>query len=171
MEDRGYLVDVNPLFPQVALETGSSGSIQYVRGIGLIRQIRTTSAGTEDLFPLHGHLGASLGAVNADGDLVEQIDSDAFGNLDQPSGLKLRHIYAGEYWEQDAQLLYLRARWYDPKIGRFISGDPYEGTQEDPRSLNRYTYAHSDPVHNIDPNGLMILSEAMTLPPKNVLHS
>jgi len=154
-EEKGYLVDVNTVFPQVALETASTGSIQYVRGLGLIRQIRVRSAATEDLFPLHGHLGTSLGALNADGDFVEQIDSDAFGNLDQSSGLKQTHLYAGEYWDQDAQLLYLRARWYDPKIGRFISADPFEGKQSDPRSLNRYAYAHMDPVHNIDPSGMI----------------
>jgi len=58
-----------------------------------------------------------------------------------------------EYWDQDAQLLYLRARWYDPRIGRFISADPFEGKQRDPRSLNRYAYAHNDPVHGTDPSG------------------
>ncbi|MBL8371594.1 MAG: hypothetical protein JNK28_09410 [Burkholderiaceae bacterium] len=41
-----------------------------------------------------------------------------------------------------------------PASGRFISADPFEGRQRDPRSLNRYTYAHGDPVHNIDPSGL-----------------
>jgi len=52
-------------------------------------------------------------------------------------------------------LLYLRARWYDPQIGRFISADPFEGRQRDPRSLNRYVYANSDPVHVVDRSGLM----------------
>jgi hypothetical protein len=56
-------------------------------------------------------------------------------------------------------LLYLRARWYDPQIGRFISADPFEGRQRDPRSLNRYSYAHSDPVHQRDPSGGMSLGE------------
>lgn len=32
----------------------------------------------------------------------------------------------GEYWDQDSQLLHLRARWYDPQIGRFIRADPTE---------------------------------------------
>jgi RHS repeat-associated protein len=67
-----------------------------------------------------------------------------------------------EYWDQDAQLLYLRARWYDPRIGRFISGDPFEGKQSDPRSLNRYVYGHSDPVRNIDPTGAFSLGEMST---------
>lgn len=161
-EERGYLVDVNTLFPQVVLEATPTGTVEFVRGLDLIRQISRTSTATEDLFPLHGHLGTSLGALNADGDLIEQVGADAFGNLDQPSGLKQAHLYAGEYWDQDAQLLYLRARWYDPRIGRFISADPVEGKTQDPQSLNRYAYAHSDPVHRVDPRGEMSFGEAMS---------
>jgi hypothetical protein len=53
----------------------------------------------------------------------------------------------------------LRARWYDPKIGGFISGDPFEGRQRDPRSLNRYVYAHGDPLHGKDPGGRTNMAE------------
>jgi RHS repeat-associated protein len=66
-----------------------------------------------------------------------------------------------EYWDQDSQLLYLRARWYDPRIGRFISADPFEGKQHDPRSLNRYSYASNDSVNNSDPSGLDTLTGNM----------
>ncbi|MBI5275971.1 MAG: hypothetical protein HY854_05870 [Burkholderiales bacterium] len=159
---RTYLVDTNHELPQVVREATGSEAIDYVRGIGLVRQARTTAAGVEEVYPLYGHLGSSLGAVNAAGDVVEQIDVDAFGNLDQATGLKQSHLYTGEYWDQDAQLLYLRARWYDPRTGRFISADPYEGGQTDPRSLNRYAYAHSDPVHNTDPSGQYSLGELNT---------
>jgi RHS repeat-associated protein len=68
-------------------------------------------------------------------------------------------VYAGEYWDQDAQLLYLRARWYDPRVGRFISADPFEGKQRDPRSLNRYAYAGGDPLHATDRSGRMTAME------------
>ena len=59
-------------------------------------------------------------------------------------------------------MLYLRARGYDPQIGRFISADPFEGRQRDPRSLNRYSYAHGDPVGGTDPTGWMTLGEIGT---------
>ncbi|MBL8372404.1 MAG: hypothetical protein JNK28_13535 [Burkholderiaceae bacterium] len=41
-------------------------------------------------------------------------------------GWQQSHLFAGEYWGQDSQLLYLSARWYDPQIGRFIRADPTE---------------------------------------------
>ncbi|NPC58148.1 RHS repeat domain-containing protein [Caenimonas soli] len=154
-----YVIDASYSPAQVALETKDGGRTAYVRGLQLIRQTRVNGTTAEDLFPLHGHMGTSLGAVDADGDATEQIDVDVFGNLDQVIGLKQEHLYTGEYWDQDARLLYLRARWYDPKIGRFISADPFEGKQGDSRSLNRYAYAHSDPVHNTDPTGRFSLGE------------
>jgi RHS repeat-associated protein len=153
-----YLIDANSPFAQVARETAGAESVDYVRGLGLIRQIRNTAAGPEDLYPLAGHLGTSLGAVSAAGDLVEQLDTDAFGNFEQ-SGSRQTHLFAGEYWDQDSQLLYLRARWYDPKIGRFVSPDPLEGKRRDPRSLNRYSYGNADPVNMRDPSGKMTLTE------------
>ena len=105
-----------------------------------------------DLLPLAGHLGTSLGAVDAAGQVQEAVATDAFGQLripgspanpggftnDPAGGWQQSHLFAGEYWDQDSQLLYLRARWYDPKLGRFISGDPFEGRQRaDWRHLNR----------------------------------
>ena len=146
-----------------------------------MRQVRIDAATAQspgpvlqaDLLPLAGHLGTSLGAVDAAGQVQEAVATDAFGQLRIPGspanpggftsapagGWQQSHLFAGEYWDQDSQLLYLRARWYDPQIGRFISADPFEGRQRDPRSLNRYGYAHGDPVHGRDPSGRMSLAE------------
>jgi uncharacterized protein RhaS with RHS repeats len=49
--------------------------------------------------------------------------------------------------------IYLRARSYDPSIGRFISRDSFTGKIEDPLSLNLYTYCHNNPVLYVDENG------------------
>ncbi|HSI11009.1 MAG TPA: RHS repeat-associated core domain-containing protein [Chthoniobacter sp.] len=161
-DERSYLIDPSYAFPQLAIETWSTGRSYYVRGLDVVRQTIEGGPLLIHLFTLSGHLGTSLGAVDASGEVVEQVDADAFGNLNQSVGLKQAHIYAGEYWDQDAQLLYLRARWYDPKVGRFISPDPLEGRQVDPPSLNRYAYAKSDPVHNLDPGGELTLGEQQT---------
>jgi hypothetical protein len=50
-------------------------------------------------------------------------------------------------------LYFLRARYYGPTEGRFISRDPFSGIDEDPTSLHRYLYGAVDPVNNIDPSG------------------
>jgi RHS repeat-associated protein len=165
---RAYLVDTEEVFAHVVRETSATESIDYLRGLGLIRQTRSGASGSEELYPLPGHLGTSLGAVNADGDVVEQVDADAFGNLDAATGAKQVHLYAGEFWDQDSQLLYLRARWYDPRIGRFISADPFEGLVEAPGTLHRYAYAHSDPVTHNDPSGMFIGIAGITVQSRNL---
>ncbi|GFO72999.1 hypothetical protein BJAS_P4078 [Bathymodiolus japonicus methanotrophic gill symbiont] len=61
--------------------------------------------------------------------------------------------YAGEQAESDTGLIYLRARYYDPEIGRFISRDPFSGYMSVPESQNMYAYAHNNPLKFIDPSG------------------
>ena len=195
-----YLIDTAHAWPQViarrSTDTNSAGqtlsrqitawhwttgATPTPTGDSLVRQLRIDGATGQspgpaiqaDLLPLAGHLGTSLGAVDAAGQVQEAVATDAFGQLRIPGspanpggftsapagGWQQSHLFAGEYWDQDSQLLYLRARWYDPQIGRFISADPFEGRQRDPRSLNRYVYASSDPVHGTDPSGEMTLGD------------
>ncbi len=49
-----------------------------------------------------------------------------------------------------------RARWMNPDTGRFHTMDSYEGHQENPISLQKYLYAHANPVNLKDPSGLEV---------------
>jgi len=51
------------------------------------------------------------------------------------------------------RLYYLRARYYNPNTGRFMSRDPEDGNLFDPASLHKYLYANGDPVDGVDPMG------------------
>ncbi len=51
------------------------------------------------------------------------------------------------------RLYYLRARYYDPKLGRFINEDTYEGQINNPLTLNLYTYCINNPLIYVDPTG------------------
>jgi RHS repeat-associated protein len=51
-------------------------------------------------------------------------------------------------------LLDMRARLYDPTLGRFTSPDPWPAYLPDPVTLNRYLYALGDPISQVDPLGL-----------------
>jgi RHS repeat-associated protein len=61
--------------------------------------------------------------------------------------------YAGEFYDSATGLYYLRARYYDSEIGRFISEDSYTGEKNDPLSLNLYTYCVNNPIMYTDPSG------------------
>ncbi|HHN93732.1 MAG TPA: hypothetical protein ENK17_03110, partial [Anaerolineae bacterium] len=53
----------------------------------------------------------------------------------------------------DAGLLYLRARWYDPATGRFLTRDPYPGLAVLPATQHSYVYVGNNPVNLSDPGG------------------
>ena len=101
---------------------------------------------------------------NAHGDVVNLTDEtgavtksytyDAFGveqNIDDADDNAFR--YCGEYYDSESGTIYLRARYYDPAIGRFISRDSVAGKNTDPLSLNLYTYCHNNPIIGTDPSG------------------
>jgi RHS repeat-associated protein len=79
---------------------------------------------------------------------------DAFGKpLISASHVDNDFQYTGEQADTETGLIYLRSRYYDPEIGRFISRDPFTGFDTNPQSLNRYTYVHNNPVRYADPSG------------------
>jgi RHS repeat-associated protein len=90
------------------------------------------------------------------------IDSyDAFGNEVNHTGTTPNnYLYRGEQYDPDLGLYYLRARYYNPLTGRFMSRDPFDpklidasGNPVDPRMLHKYLFAGGDPVNWLDPSG------------------
>jgi len=70
------------------------------------------------------------------------------------SRYKLRkgaYDYTNEYTSQG--LIYLRARYYDPATGRFLTKDPFPGITNQPASLHPYQYAANNPINYTDPTG------------------
>ena len=62
-------------------------------------------------------------------------------------------FYRGEQYDSDLALYYLRARYYNPQTGRFLSRDPFDGNRGEPKTLHKYLYAGGDPVNRIDSFG------------------
>ena len=61
--------------------------------------------------------------------------------------------YAGSFYDHEAGLVYLNARFYSPGLGCFLSEDTVEGNEEELMTLNRYAYCRQDPVNYTDPGG------------------
>jgi len=72
-------------------------------------------------------------------------------------------FYCGEQYDQDLGLYYLRARYYNPVTGRFLSRDPEDGNARRPVALHKYLYAGSDPINLRDPSGRDIVETAWTI--------
>jgi len=69
------------------------------------------------------------------------------------AGNRVRSFCSGEQYDSDLSLYYLRARYYNPATGRFLSRDPENGNTIDPSSLHKYLYGGGDPINRIDPSG------------------
>jgi len=124
---------------------------RYVRGQGLIAR--------ED------NQGKAYYLQNGHGDVVNLMDRtgttklnsyqyDIFGNIvSQQENLPQPFKYSGEMMDDTVGLQYLRARWYDPSIGRFVGEDAFAGQANNPLSMNTFTYVQNNPLINIDPSG------------------
>ena len=95
--------------------------------------------------------------VDESGKIVNSYAYDEWGNiLEQEEELSNPMRYRGEYYDEESGFYYLRARYYDPTLGRFITRDSYEGQLTNPLSLNLYTYCHNNPLKYVDPSGHII---------------
>ena len=155
-----FLVD--PLdssgLPQVVVERDELGAIRssYVYGQDLLR---STLDGSNHYYHADG-LGSTRALTDAGGSVTDSYEYDAFGNLTTLTGSSSNsHLFAGEQLDPTLGLYYLRARYMDPNQGRFTARDPFEGLIFDPGSLNKYAYAHNNPVNRTDPTGLFTLLE------------
>ncbi|MDP9335385.1 MAG: hypothetical protein M3Q30_19055, partial [Actinomycetota bacterium] len=126
------------------------GTDLVVNGHGPVYAVRADA--TTYAFARDG-LGSVRGEVSAAGTLSKAFRYTAYGEVaSSPSGTPSLLGYAGEFRNADG-LIYLRARWYDPTVGRFLSRDPVLGSPRNPSSLNGFDYAAANPILLTDPSG------------------
>ncbi|GEM_PF-973907 len=144
-----------------------------------IAQIQTKGTNPEELSYLHSdHLNTPRLATNSTQTVVWRFESEAFGTGkpdtdpdadDTKTNIRLR--FPGQYGDGETGLYYNINRYYDPKIGRYITADrmgPAWHVQrylsnlgapgEPPLELNSYVYTANNPLRWIDPTGLWSIS-------------
>ncbi len=150
-----YVQDLAAPLPVVLVETTGGQDTLYLYGLDLITQVRPD--GSRRWY--HTDALGSVRALTDDaGQPVATYDYDAFGTVrSQTDGLGNPFTFAGEQVDREIELVYLRARYYDPAVGRFASRDPVPGTVHDPMSLEPYIYARCNPVLYVDPTGKIVV--------------
>jgi RHS repeat-associated protein len=112
---------------------------------------------------LPDHLGSTLALTDPAGTITTRYTYSPFGGTSTTGEASSNPFqYTGR--EKDSTgLYYYRARYYDPKIQRFISSDPIglDG------GLNTYAYVENNPIAFIDPYGLRYRTQPRNLPPQN----
>ncbi|MDE7200705.1 MAG: RHS repeat-associated core domain-containing protein [Lachnospiraceae bacterium] len=86
------------------------------------------------------------------GEILNRYEYDAWGNLTTCEEIvHNRFKFNGQQLDPITQQYYLRARYYNPVIGRFTQQDTYRGD-----GLNLYVYCANNPIYYIDPSGHLI---------------
>jgi len=134
----------------VLLDLNSSGAVttSYLNGPGVDDHLRQTNTSTGVSYFLTDHLGTTTSLTDGSGTVVETLNYDSFGN--NAGSARTRYTYTGRERDPDTGLLYYRARFYDPQLGRFISEDPIGLAG----GINYYAYVANSPVNYTDPSGL-----------------
>jgi RHS repeat-associated protein len=128
---------------------GSTAIARYVRGVNLL--LSDSPAG-QKFYLFNGH-GDTVQLAGSNGAILWRYDYDSFGNereiTGQDSSLDANPFrYCAEYFDKETGSIYLRARYYAPVLGRFLTEDPIRD------GLNWYAYAGGNPLYFIDPSGL-----------------
>ncbi|MDY5982640.1 MAG: RHS repeat-associated core domain-containing protein [Anaeroplasma sp.] len=106
-------------------------------------------------FYIRDVLGNIIGILNNSGVIVSKFDYDAFGNIINQTGSVISNFrYKGYYYDTDIELYYLKSRFYNPVLLRFITPDSIEYIDSSSIiGLNLYAYCGNDPINMIDENG------------------
>lgn len=162
MEENGRLVQFlyNEDREVVAEKDYSGNLIRYIRGLGLI------SSDSENAKTYYHYVCDEQGSVShiirgedkesgvseqgrEQDRILNQYEYDAFGNtISCKEQVENRFRYQGEQYDPITRQYYLRARYYNPVIGRFIQEDTYYGD-----GLNLYEYCRNNTITYKDPTG------------------
>jgi RHS repeat-associated protein len=147
-----YLVDKNQPLAQVLEESvGNTISRVFTYGDDLISQ--AFPGGSVSFYHYDGQMSTRQ-LTDTSGTATDTYTFDAFGVLLASTGTTPNsYLYIGEHLDGNVGLYYLRARWMNPVLGRFVQIDPWEGSAFEPRTLHKYSYAANSPINYWDPTG------------------
>ena len=142
-----YVYDVNVSLPNVLTD----GTLKYVYGLGLSYTV--DGSGNVQVYHTDG-LGSVRAITDSNGNVIATYTTDEFGIPTQTQGSATQPFqFTGQQRDAEDGLYYLRARMYDPGIGRFLQRDQDGGSRNTPLTINRYTYSLENPVDQGDPSG------------------
>ena len=151
-----YVLDTEGALSRVLAQTDTTNTIEayYVYGHGLIE--RVAPDGTVHYYH-YDPRGSTIALTDASGIITDEYVYGPYGKLQNHTGSTpnpFTFVGAAGVMSDAPDLYYLRARYYDPDLGRFLTQDPSSGKTRDPQTLNKYAYALDNPVLYIDISGL-----------------
>jgi RHS repeat-associated protein len=99
-------------------------------------------------YNLADHLGSIVRTTDSLGNPTLTRQYDPWGNPIQGATTS-GYAFTGREWDAETSVYYYRARYYEPRVGRFLSEDPIGSAR-----VSRYTYSSNTPAMGRDPSGL-----------------
>ena len=129
---------------------GSNLKARYTQGINIDEPLAIKQGASTYYYHADG-LGSVVNLTSTQGKSVQTYAYDSFGNVTPTGSVSQPFAFTGREYDQETGLYYYRARYYDPKAGRFITKDPigFEGGD-----YNLYVYVKNNSVNYTDPEGL-----------------
>jgi RHS repeat-associated protein len=146
-----YIQDVAAPLTMVLAETTGGETNRYVYGNDLLAQV--DPAGDPTFYHADG-LGSTRALSNLSGQRTDAYGYDVFGAVRSQIGDSSQSFtFTGEQVDGELGLMFLRARYFDPQIGRFFSADTFPGSDLLTQTWNRYTYVQNSPAMHEDRDG------------------
>jgi RHS repeat-associated protein len=149
---RQYLYDQTSLLHELDSSSLEVAKYEY----GGDRLLSLTRTDEPRRFYHQDALGSVVALSDNAGAVVARYHLDAWGRYRTPSELDAsanRFGFTGYLFDQETELYWAKARFYDPEYGRFTSQDSVLGEINEPPSLHRYFYGYANPLRYIDPTG------------------
>jgi RHS repeat-associated protein len=145
--------------PVILLEIDASDDSvnrTYIYADGQILAQHDGNTADERYFYLHDRLGSVREVIDTNAEVVNTYSYDPFGETfatEAHATIINPFRFAGQYFDSVIDEYYLRARQYNPYIGRFTSRDPACGDFKEPMTLHKYLYSMNNPINRWDPTG------------------
>ena len=138
---------------------------RYLHGPGIDQILADEVDSTETRWMLTDHQGTVRSVLTEGSPVANHITYDSFGNVVNQTNesITTRFGYTGRELDPETGLMYNRARYYNPQIGRFISEDPIGFMAGD---ANLYRYVFNSPTNFTDPTGLVSTANELVRNPR-----
>jgi RHS repeat-associated protein len=126
----------------------------YVYGLGLLGQENPDGSYQAYHYDMRG---STVAITDQSGAITDQYQYGPYGELVSRQGTTdTPFLFNGRdgVMTDSNGLYYMRARYYNPEILRFVNSDVLLGNVSDSQSMNRYAYVNGQPVNYVDPFGL-----------------
>jgi RHS repeat-associated protein len=141
-----YVWDREASLPQLA----DDGTNAYLHADGMVAQIDDADEAT---YLLEDGLGSVRALADDGGTLAGTADYDVFGEVRASSGASSVFGFTGEQFDSETGFTFLRARYLDPRLGRFLSMDSVQPNAPGTQGYNPFAYVANNPTTWVDPSG------------------